>query len=208
MGLFDKLFKGDSKKLSSTELPQNNTTLPQTNYYHLQRADGSTISIAPETDPMGYQLYSQIYNSRTNQLQNIPRFWVISDELKALSIHQNLVHESLLIDIDPNILQNPYYANEVANQLLSADRMKKIMGAYHKYVGGLQYDQQGYVTGKYVDQGIITSLSMDAKQREADRQASVAQDLAAKEKSRNNIPPHFEQYAEQQLSSDMLDGYR
>ena len=128
MGLLDKFFKRTSHDLTYTQSSQSRNTLTQIHYYHLQREDGSTVSIAPEVDSMGYQLYSQIYNSRTNEMQNIPRFWVISDELKALSIHQNLVHESLLIDIDPNILQNPYYANEVANQLLSADRMIKIMG--------------------------------------------------------------------------------
>lgn len=207
MGLLDKLFRRDSNP-QTTQPSQTINTLPQTNYYHLQRDDGTTVSIAPETDSMGYQLYSQIYNPTTNQLQTIPRFWVISDELRALSIHPNLVHESLLIDIDPNILQNPYYASQVANTLLNADRMQKIMRQYHKYVGGLEYDQNGYVTGKYVDQGIINSLGMDAQTREAERQASVQQDLAHKEAIGMSMSPDIEQYSEQKLSPDMLDGYR
>ena len=74
MGLLDKFFKRSSHDLSYAHSSQSINTLPQINYYHLQREDGSTISIAPEVDSMGYQLYSQIYNSRTDEIKNIPRW--------------------------------------------------------------------------------------------------------------------------------------
>lgn len=74
--------------------------------------------------------------------------------------------------------------------------------------GGLKYDQNGYVTGKYVEQGIINSLGMDAQTREAERQASVQQDLAHKEAIGMSLTPDIEQYSEERLSPDMLDEYR
>lgn len=205
MGFLDRFRRKNDEPVHTV---QSINTLPQTNYYNIPREDGSILSIAPETDKMGNQLYSQIYNTNTNQLQLIPRFWVISDELRAASIHSNLIHESILIDIDPNILQNPYYASQVANVLLSADRMSKVMKQYHQYAGGLEYDQNGYVVGKYVDNGIISSLQIDATERETIRQASVQKDLEDKKTAAKHITPHREDYSEQVLSQDMLNEYR
>lgn len=205
MGFFDRFRKKDTQ---ATRVVQSHNVLPQTNYYNITRADGSILSIAPETDSMGYQLYSQIYNTRTNQTQTIPRFWVISDELRAASIHSNLVHESILIDIDPNILQNPYYASYVANVLLNADRTRKVMKEYHKYAGGLTYDENGYVIDKYVDQGIIDSLRKDAQEIEQIRKASVQKDLEQKQANAAAHALAIEENPEGILSQETLDNCR
>ena len=169
MGVLDKLF--GKKEKQQEQLPIENNQSNIAKFQTLQRRDGTSIDIMPIVDRMGNQTYQQVFNSRTNQMQLMPRFTISSPELKEIV---NGTFAPVLIDIDKEILNTPEGIDWVANSLLSSERIEKVFNGYSGYVGGLSIDQTGQITGKYIDQGIINGLKISKQQQWEEYQAKQA----------------------------------
>lgn len=141
------------KNPETKALPAATSTQPINSYY---RNDGSSISISPILDRTGNQVFEQVLNHRTGELQNIAKYCVCSPELKELT---GLDMNTILMDFDSSFLQNPDYQNYIANTLLAPERMAKIIGQYENYAGGITLDESGNIEGKYIDKGIINGLT-------------------------------------------------
>lgn len=160
MGLFNRNKKNEPSRETRS------TTDPLSGFIQIPRADGSVIGIRQQTDKMGYPLYEQIAG------KVIPKFSIIAPELQQYSARGALTKvQTILIDFpdinDVQKLNDPYYMSQVANILLNANRMQKIMKEYHGYAGGLNLDSNGNVVGKFVDANVINQLKMDKSSRDA-----------------------------------------
>ena len=191
MGLMDRLF---GKREKETEQPPivNNRRNNVMNFRTLQRRDGTSIDIMPVVDSMGNQTYDQVFNSRTNKMQLLPKFVINSSEVARLGKGN---FTTILMDINKDLLDTPEGANWIANGLLSGQRIEKIINDYNGYAGGLAINENGQITGKYKDEGIINGLKMTAQEKNAvyqkeqalrDEQAT-AQAIAKAEKYGVNI---------------------
>ena len=165
-------------------LPEGTTNQFINNFY---REDGSCISINPILDKAGNQIFEQVLNHRTGELQNIAKYCVGSPEIGQLTGSDI---QTILMDFDSSFLQNPDYQNYIVNTLLAPERMSKIIGQYENYAGGLTLDESGNIVEKYVDTGIITGLTASRQenfaryqQEQANRDEAYIQ--AIKEKAEN-----------------------
>ena len=156
------------------------------------RNDGSCISITPILDRVGNQVFEQVLNHRTGELQNIAKYCVCSPEIEQITGSDM---KTILMDFDSSFLQNPDYQNYIVNNLLAPNRMSKIIGQYENYAGGIKIDESGTIQGKYVDKGIINGLTASRQenfaryqQEQARRDAEYRQSIAENAK---NIPIHF-----------------
>lgn len=154
---------------------------PTTNQYinSFYRDDGSTISITPIMDRAGNQIFEQVLNYRTGELQNIAKYGVCSPEIKQLTGSDM---KTILMDLDSNFLQNPDYQNYIVNTLLAPERMPKIIGQYESYAGGITLDESGNIEGKYIDNGIINGLTASRQENFARyQQEQAARDQSCRE---------------------------
>lgn len=63
-------------------LPETTNTQLINNFY---REDGSSISITPILDKVGNQIFEQVLNHRTGELQNVAKYCVCSPELREMT---------------------------------------------------------------------------------------------------------------------------
>lgn len=164
MKWLDRIKQFFNRKNKVETLPEAQSNYIVENKMILNRADGTTIEISPALDRTGNQLYEQVFNDATQQIQYIPKFNIYSEELRSL-VDSNILQHTILMDINPEILKNQYYADYIANQMLSQERMKKVVGEYENYAGGISFDENGAVTGRYVDKGIIRTLNATKEER-------------------------------------------
>lgn len=166
MGLRDRLNElfGRNKKAKETQQPPivNNRRNNAMNFRTLQRRDGTSIDIMPVLDTLGGQECKPVYNNRTHQGQHIAKFIICSPEVERLGKGN---FTTILIDINKELLDSPEGADWIANGLLSSQRIEKVINEYNGYAGGLVRNENGQITGKYVDQGIIEWLGMDAQEK-------------------------------------------
>lgn len=170
MSILDRiknLFNKNRKALPEPQIQyQNNRNIPN-NTYFLPRQDGSTLEITPVLDDLGHQSCEQVYNSRTKQMQTIRKFSIMHDVS-----HGRTMQSEILMDIDPELLNNPKYADFIANEMLSEQRISKVINEYGNYAGTIIQSENG-ILGKAKDEGIIKTLnrekSENAKQIEEDR---------------------------------------
>lgn len=123
----------------------------------LTRQDGSKLEIEPILDSTGNQTYESVFNEKTHQFQAIPKYKIMSEELKQI-VNPDLLNHTVLIDIDPSLLQNPNVCDFIANSLLSAKRMEKVVNEYGNYAGTFELNSQGKFEKK-IDLGIINTLN-------------------------------------------------
>lgn len=173
MNILDRIknfLKKTEGEVEQSQAVNTNINLP--NSHILPRADGSTLEIAPELDKMGNPTYEQVYNRRTKAIQAIPKFRVSSSNELMM---QGVLSKVILMDIDPQLLNNPQYADFIANEMLSAKRMEKVIEEYGNYAGTIRTDSNGRLM-KMKDEGIISSLKAtnleNAKRIEEDRKVA------------------------------------
>lgn len=161
MGLMDRLF---GKKVKETEEPQalNNRKNNTMNFRTLQRRDGTSIDIMPVVDSMGNQTYDQVFNSRTNQMQLLPKFVINSPEIEKMGKGS---FTTILMDINKDLLDSPEGAEWISNGLLSSQRIEKVINTYGGYAGGLAINENGQITGKYIDEGVVNGLKISKQQQ-------------------------------------------
>lgn len=137
--IWNKIFH---KNPETKALPEARNTQHMNSFY---REDGSSISITPVLDRAGNQVFEQILNHRTGELQNIAKYCVCSPELRQLTGSDM---KTVLMDFDSSFLQNPDYQNYIVNTLLAPERMQKIIGQYENYAGGITLDESGNIEGE------------------------------------------------------------
>ena len=177
------------KKPEIQALPEGTTNQFINNFY---REDGSCVSIQPILDRTGNQVFEQVLNHRTGELQNIAKYCVSSPEFKQLTGYDM---RTILMDFNSSFLQNPDYKNYIVNTLLAPERMGKIISQYENYAGGITLDESGNIAGKYIDQGIINGLTASRRENFARYQQEQAKrDEAYKQSIKEqaeNTPTHY-----------------
>ena len=167
------------------------------------RDDGSSISITPILDRAGNQVFEQILNHRTGELQNIPKYCVCSPELRDLTGSDM---KTILMDFDSSYLQNPDYQNYIVNTLLAPERMSKIIGQYESYAGGITIDESGNIDGKYIDNGIINGLTASRQENFARyQQEQLSRDQSHRESVSQQAAYHSVNY--KNSHAEDLSGY-
>lgn len=154
--MFNKIFK---KEEQAKALPE--AYYPQNNFRTFYRNDGTSIDVMPVLDKLGNQAYEQVLNYNTGEIQYLPKYNISSKELEN---YIGCDMTSILMDVDKNILDNPQYSDYIANVFLGTDRMSKIINEYEKYAGGMEIDDTGAITSRYVDSGIISGLKENRQQ--------------------------------------------
>ena len=184
--IWNKIF---NKKDEIKALPES-TNIQTTHSFY--REDGSNIMISPVLDRTGNQVYEQVLNHRTGELQNIAKYSVCSPEMQELTGSDI---KTILIDLDSKLLQDSNYSNYVVNTLLSPDRLSKIVNQYENYAGGISVDESGEITGKFVDKGIIKGLTASRQENfQKYQQEQAARDAAYKDEIRANAANHSVEY--------------
>lgn len=181
--IFGKIF---NKKEEIKALPE--ARYEQKNYYTFHREDGTSFDIIPIVDKVGNQVYEQVLNHASNQIQYLPKYCISSNEVQEIN---GCNMTSILMDIDRDVLENPQYSNYIANVFLGAKKIPKIMEEYEKYAGGLEIRDTGEITEK-LDQGIISGLKANRqqnferyKQEQAKREAQLQMEMKDKAKTIN-----------------------
>ena len=189
MKIIDKLKEMFSKIFNKEEQPKAlpEANLTQNNIQTFYRDDGTTINISPILDKLGNQVYEQVLNHRTGQIQYMPKYNISSNELEGMI---GCSMTSILMDVDSKLLQNPTYSHYISNVLLGTNRISKIINEYERYAGGIEMNESGDITGKYIDKGIIKGLTANRQEnfakyqeeqarRDAERQAEIIQQAQA-----------------------------
>lgn len=174
--MFAKIFNREEQPKALPEAVSMNNNLKT--FY---REDGTTINISPILDKLGNQVYEQVLNHRTGQIQYMPKYNICSEEIRNLTGSDMT---NILMDVDIKLLQDPTYSSYIANTLLGTNRISKIMNEYERYAGGIEINDVGEVRGKYIDNGIIAGLKANRQEnfaryqeeqarREAEREAEI-----------------------------------
>ena len=179
-------------------LPETTSPQPINSFY---RNDGSSISITPVLDRVGNQVFEQVLNHRTGELQNIAKYCVCSPEIEQITGSDM---KTILIDLDSSFLGNPNYQDYILNTLLSPDRIPKIIGQYENYAGGINLDESGNISGRFIDKGIINGLTASRQenfaryqQEQANRDAAYRQSI---EENAKNTPINYKTSHAEDLS--------
>ena len=178
MGLRDRLKsifnRGSEQSGSKTDMPPKANLQNKSNdsFKYFTRKDGTQIGIGPVLDSMGNQTYMQVLNARTGQMKCIPKFSIITPELRGIV---NSDFCQVYMDIDPKMLEDPYYSKYIANEMLGAQRMSKVIKQYKGYVGGMSLDQNGNITQRYIEQGIVEGLDLSQKEQWEQYRQRIAQ---------------------------------
>lgn len=194
MKIWDKI-KQVFKKDTIKTLPEGQevySTNDRTSY-KITRADGTELEIWPQLDRLGNQIYEQVYNSRTNQMQCIPKFTIYADELKDL-LHSQILSCPVLIDMDPNLLKNQECLQYIANNMLNKERMQKVINQYKGYAGILEVDSN-FRYDKKIDMGIIetktkTKEEYDRMLMKAWEKRDMEEEKRIREESKN-LTTHY-----------------
>ena len=107
---------------------------------NFQRDDGSTLSLIPRMLQNGEQEYETIRNELTGNMAQIPVYTVVNENSQQGA--QILAHK-ILLDITVEQLQN-FQQDEIhffANDLLSKERIEKVVNQYEGYAGGMYREQ-------------------------------------------------------------------
>ena len=180
--MFSKIF---NKEEQPKALPEANLT--QNNIPTFYRDDGTTINISPILDKLGNQVYEQVLNHRTGEMQYMPKYSISSNELEGII---GCSMTNILMDVDSKLLQDPTYSHYISNVLLGSNRISKIINEYERYAGGLEMNDSGDIKGEYIDKGIIAGLSASRQEnfaryqqeqarRDAEREAEIRQQAQA-----------------------------
>lgn len=183
----------DNKFIQNSRQPQSFT---------LQRSDGSEITITQMVDKVGNQLYEQVYSAKDNVMKCIPKYLISANEITDIIPH-SLGTQQMLMEIDIELLNNSYYADYIANNLLNKERMPKIIQEYANYVGGINIYPDGRAE-KGIDPSVINALKLSNEEkkqilekerikREKEFTAQILQNAA-------NIQPEYKKSHAEDLS--------
>ncbi|MCI8352207.1 MAG: hypothetical protein HFJ58_01040 [Clostridia bacterium] len=204
MKIIDKIISLFKRK--NIKQLQEGTVNTVKNEYNFERSDGTTISISPVLDRVGNQCYEQVFNNRTGEIQNIPKYNIYAEELKEL-VHPSILNHTVMIDIDYSMLEDQNVANYVVNHMLNKERMGKIIHEYKNYVGGLQKNEEGKPElEKIVDLGIVEALTATEEERnkmlEQQRLTRDEEYMRSVVESSRNVKVHYKDSHATDLSQE------
>lgn len=172
MSILDRiknLFNKNREALPKPQIQYENNRNTPNNTYFLPRRDGSTLEITPIYDNVGagYPTYKQVKDSITKQMKLIPKFRIMHNVS-----HGRTMQSEIFMDINPELLNNPKYADFIANEMLSEQRISKVLNEYGNYAGTITQSENG-ILGKAKEEWIINTLKREecknAQQNQADR---------------------------------------
>lgn len=126
-----------SEKNWREELVKNSQINQPLNF---ERDDGSTLSLIPRMLQNGKQECETIINEKTGNMVKIPVYTVINENHQQGA--QILAHR-ILLDINIEQLKS-FQQDEIqffANDLLSKERIERVVNQYEKYAGGMYRNQ-------------------------------------------------------------------
>lgn len=136
----------------------------------LNRKDGSFFELLPYLDENNNSIVENFPNAVYRQ--NIPKF-----EYRIYFGENNdqFAGYTFLADIDIHqVLKSPAYANYIANNFFSADRVSKIQNEYGDYAGGIRYNHNTNSFEKYKDMPIVRTCVARKEAIKAQRKAEQA----------------------------------
>lgn len=190
MGFFDKIFnKKKDEKAVANDLCIN-----------IQRNDGSILRIKPVIDKEGNHMCKAIQDEYGNLIANIPQYLVYEQQEKG-----KIVGHYVYMEVAKEYLNVPYYADYIANDLLSEKRLHdKVLDNYHGYAGFFDLDENGQITGRNIRSEIIEALNVEKINEHNDR---IRSEEERAESLRNEIrgkDTHIKDSHAEQLSPDMM----
>lgn len=147
MGFFDKLFNRNKEpKTVANDVP-----------FNIQRNDGSVLRIKPEIDKDGNHVCKEVHDETGKLIANIPQYLVYEQMENGM-----LIGHHIYMEVAKEYLDMPYYADYIANGLLSQDRLHdKVLGDYHGYAGFFNLDENGQITGRTIRANIVEALNVE-----------------------------------------------
>ena len=135
------------------------------NYYisnepYTMQINNKKISISPVVDNNGVLSQEPIYDEKNNLIRYLSNFRYTENDNQT---HQFKAF-NILVDLDVDLYNsNSIYRNSIYTSLLSCDRIDKICNQYHRYAGGLLFNNKTNQYDKFVDPQILNSLDYKEK---------------------------------------------
>lgn len=147
MGFFDKVFNRNNEVKDVNDM----------GIINIQRNDGSILRIKPIIDKDGKQIGKEVKDERGNIIANIPQYLVYEQMENNM-----IVGHQVYMEVGKEYLDIPYYADYIANELLSQKRLHdKVLNDYHGYAGFLNFDENGQITGRSIRTDIVEALNVE-----------------------------------------------
>ncbi|MBE5812428.1 MAG: hypothetical protein E7314_02080 [Clostridiales bacterium] len=150
MGFWSNLF---GKK--EREQVENNYNYPidSNGFINIPREDGTVLQIMPLMTGDGKQQYQSIVDQKTKEEISIPRYRVcIENEYGGIQGH------NILMELPAEALQDPQYAEYIANNMLGQKNMLQVVDYQGGYAGGVQ-TRDGEIVRTVYRPGIIDGLT-------------------------------------------------
>ena len=196
MGFFDKIFgRNKEEKIVSND------------YISLQRNDGTVLHIKPNLDIEGNHTAKSIQDEYGKNIADIPEYLVYEQQENG----EFVIHR-ILMELQKEVFAVPYYADYIANALLSEERLHgKILNDYHGYAGFFNLDDNGQITGRSIRAEIIEALNVEKinehnkKIREKEtREEALRQEIRSKVHVKED---HAERLSPDMMPDWMREGY-
>lgn len=177
MGFFSKLFSRKKENTRQTEHP-NNYPVDQYGFTNITREDGTTLNIKPLLDRDGNQSYQTIIDERTGEQIPIPQYVIMqTNEFGGFK------QDKVLMELTAKALQDPQYANYIANHMLNTPNLDKVLNEQHGYVGGVQ-TRDNEIVRTAVRLGIVDTLE---KQHEEENTKKLLETIRGMDEDKYRI---------------------
>ena len=205
MGFWDKIknWLGINKVKALPEGQGNQNISKYKQPVCLTRMDGSNIMIMPIYDRTGNQSYQEVLDHYTGERRLIPQFSITDTNLQNAMSNRGSDITKILMDIDFNLLQDDEYSNQVANVLLSSERLINVVDNEEHYAGQVVQDQEGQLkctTNLGIIKGLAASRMENAQRFYEMREAQEAERIAAMKENASQIQSQIKTSHAQELS--------
>lgn len=189
MGFLDKFFNKKKEEKSVAN-----------NYINIPRNNGSMLHIKPNLDQEGNHVSRAIQDELGKNIANIPEYSVYEQRENG----EFVIHK-ILIEMQKEFLDVPYYAEYIANALLSEERLHgKVLGDYNGYAGFFNLDENGQITGRSIRAEVVKALNVEKINEHDDKiRADEALEQALRDEIRGKTVHVKGDHAER-LSPDMM----
>ena len=143
MGFWDKIksWLGINKPKA---LPEGQKTQENNQTICLTREDGTSITITPRYGRGNVPICKTVVDKYSGQIHQIPEYTIEDDAIKETQLARGSDMTKILMEINyEELLNNEEYRYQMANVLLSQQRLVQAIDETNGYAGGMRMDQEG-----------------------------------------------------------------
>lgn len=206
MGFLDKIKSllgiNKVKALPEGQKTQDNTKNNQP--ICLTRQDGSTIMITPVCDRTGNQCYQEVLDHYTGERRLIAQFSIADTALKKAMTNHGSSIAKVLMDIDIESLKNEEYRRQVANVLLSPNRVVDVVDNKEHYAGSVIQDRDGNficTSSSGIVKGLAATRIENAQRLAEVRSAEEAKNVATMREDATHLTTYIKTSHAEELSN-------